>query len=75
MKCVISLKPIFAMFVSPQRQKRIHAEKFSALSHHSLQHSSPPAQSDDPLIDEDNMPIPVSDDLRRWLVRNNLQGH
>ena len=74
MKHVISLKPISAMYVSPQRQKRIRAEKFSALPFHSLKLCSSPPQNYDSLIDEDNMSIPVSDNLCRWLLRNNLQG-
>ena len=74
MQRVISLKPISATSVSPQRQKRIRAEKFSALPRHSLKLSSPPPQNDDSLIDEDSMLIPVSNDLRRWFVLNNLQG-
>ena len=74
MKHVISLKPISAMSVSPQRQKRIRAEKFSALSHHSLKLSLSPPQNYDSWIDEDNMQIPISDNLRGWLVTKNLEG-
>ena len=65
MKHVISLKPISAMYVSPQRQKRIRVEKFSALPFHSLKLCSSPPQNYDSLIDEDNMLIPVFDNLRR----------
>ena len=75
MKRVISLKPISTKSVSPQKQKRIRAERFSAFPRHSLKLSSPPPQNDKSVINEDNMPIPVSDNLRQWLVSKNLQDY
>ena len=74
MQRVISIKPISVTTVSPQKLKRIRVEKFSILPRHSLQRFSPLPQRDDLLIDEENMPILVSDDLRSWLIRNNLKG-
>ena len=68
------LKPISVMIVSPQKQKRIRANRFSDFSRHSPQQFSQPSLSEDLFIDDDNMPIVVSDNLRRWLVRNKLQG-
>ena len=61
MQRVISIKPISVTTVSPQKLKRIRAEKFSVLPRHSLQRFSSPLQSNDLLIDDDNMPISVSD--------------
>ena len=74
MQKINSLKPISVMSVSPQKQKRIRAHKFFDLLRHSPQRFPPPPQSDDLSMDDDNMPIIVFDNLRRWLVRNNLQG-
>ena len=74
MQRIISLKPISVMSVSPQKQKRIRAHRFSDLLRHSPQRFPPPPQSDDLSIDNDNMLITISDDLRHWLVHNNLQG-
>ena len=74
MQKFISLKPISVTSVSPQKQKRIRAHRFSDLPHHSQRRFPSPSQDNALTSDDDNMPIPVSDDLRSWLVRNNLQG-
>ena len=73
MQRVICLKPIFATTVSPQRQKRIRAERFSVYPRHNLKLSSSPPQNFDSLVDDDNMAIYVSDNLRQWLINKNLQ--
>ena len=74
MQRVISLKHISTTSVSPQRQKRIRAERFSAYPRHNLKLSSPPPQNFDSLVDDDNMAIYVSDNLWQWLANKNLQG-
>ena len=54
------------------------SHRFSASCH--SQHSdrfadSPsPSPADDLSTEADDMPIPVSDELRQWLISNNLQG-
>ena len=74
MQRIISLKPISSSSISPQRQKRIRAERSSALTHHSLKLSSPPPQHINLFSKDEITPIPVSDTLRQLLVNKNLQG-
>ena len=74
MQRVISLKPISVISISPQKQKRIRAHKFSDFPLHSPQCFPQPSHNDDLSIDNDNMPIFVSDELRSWLICNNLEG-
>ena len=63
MQRVISLEPISVSSFSAERQKRIRAEQFSALPHHSLKSFPPPPQQVNISCDDENMPIHVSDNL------------
>ena len=74
MQRVISLKPISSSSISPQSQKRIRVERFAILLNPNLQ-TSPPASPRFASIEEDIMPIPISDNLRQWLETKNLQGY
>ena len=68
MQRVISLKPISATSVSPQKQKRIRAERFCAfaLSRPNLKlcFDLSPTQNFESSVDEENMVIYVFDNLR-----------
>ena len=75
MQKIISLKSISVTIVSPQKQKRIGAHKSSDFSRHSQQSFLPPSTQSDILpINDDEMPILVSNTLRSWLECNYRQG-
>ena len=74
MQRLISLKPISVSFVSPQKQKRIRAHRFSDFLHHHEQSFSSPSSGDVLSAEDDEMLITVSDELRQWLHNKNLQG-
>ena len=61
--------------VSPQKQKLLRAQNFSIINHHRQSPPLPSLQNYDLSIEEELMPIVVSDNLRQWLIDKGLQGY
>ena len=74
MQTLISLKPISVSSISPQKQKRIRAHGFSDFLNHHEQSFSSPSRRYLLSIENNKMPIPVSDESRPWLLNKNMQG-
>ena len=66
MQRVISLKPLSSSPISPQRQKRIRAERFASLSNPNLLFSSP-ASPNFALTEAENMPKLLAKALQEQL--------